>query len=93
MNDNRDSTTTSSFLLGLFSSAGRKLVRAPITMFSYLNPFNYGSDSSTSTNKLAYDILMARQQEYTQADRTLYPFTTNNPFESTFTKLVKYWFG
>lgn len=56
-----------------------------------LNPFNYFV--SVADNSDQFNLFMEIQNDLNRANRRLYPFTTNNPFNSYFTRLRIHYFG
>jgi len=80
----KNAANTVSMVTKGFVSAYKSTTRA-------LNPFNWFPVAADIQSKL--NCFLDVQYDYNRADRTLFPFTENNPFDSWTTKLRKAYIG
>jgi hypothetical protein len=86
--------TGSNAVTGAFTYLTNKVVQFNKAVINTLNPMNYIKTTSTNTNnQLSYDDFLNRQFDMVRADRTLYPFTNINPYDTWAQKLKLSLFG
>ena len=80
---------------GSIGSGVTDVTKGFVKMYKYtinkLNPFNYFIGVSESQNQ--FNSFMEIQNDYNRADRSLYPFTNRNPYDSWFKKFKTYYIG
>lgn len=78
--------------IGFFTLAlGRKIINLPNNVLSALNPLNY--ITSARDHDLQHANFLERQRSVNIQNRTLFPFTENNPFDPWYKKLRIYFFS
>ena len=73
------------------TSVAKGFIRTYKTVVTKLNPFNYFIGATEAQNQ--FDVFMEVQNDYNRANRSLYPFTPRNPFNSWFKRTRIYYFG
>lgn len=74
---------------------GKSVSKGIVSVYKYvtykINPFNWVA--SVSETKEQFNVYMDVQNDIARAERSLYPFTENNPFDSWFKRLRIHYFG
>ena len=80
---------------GSIGSGITNITKGLVNIYKYtsnkLNPFNYFIGATDAEQQL--DLFIEKQNDYNRADRSLYPFTPRNPFDSWFKRTRIYYFG
>lgn len=80
---------------GSIGSGITDVTKGLVNVYKYtinkLNPFNYFIGVTENQNQ--FDLFMEIQNDYNRADRSLYPFTNRNPYDSWLKKLKTYYIG
>lgn len=76
---------------GKAKDIGSSIVNIPRVIFNKLNPLNYIVASETV--KAQYEVFLEQQNTPGYIDFRLYPFSSDNPYDSWFTKFKKQLFG
>lgn len=74
---------------------GKSVSKGFVSVYKYtidkLNPFNWVA--SVSETREQFKVFMDVQNDIARSERSLYPFTDNNPFDSWFKRLRIHYFG
>ena len=80
---------------GSIGSSITDVTKGFIKIYKYtvnkLNPLNYFIGVTENQNQ--FDLFMEVQNDYNRANRSLYPFTNRNPFDSWFKRTKTYYIG